>query len=80
MTTDTTNNYRGAEDSVHYKVTESNVVVGTDTLVTFEFSAPYMDPVGENQFWFKWMFYNDDLACDTTRFENYCFARAPIDG
>lgn len=55
-------------------------MVGTDTFVELKLSAPYLDPVGDNQFWFKWMFYNDDPACDTGRFENYCFARAPIDG
>lgn len=61
-------------------MTESDVVVGTDTRVILKISAPYLDPVGRNTIWFKWMFYNDDVSCDTTRFENYCFATAPIDG
>jgi hypothetical protein len=43
-------------------------------------SAPYLDPVGTNQLWYKWTFFNDDLTCDDTRFENYCFNTAPIDG
>ena len=58
----------------------SNVVVGTETLVELQVSGPYLDPVGDNIVWFKWSFYNDDIACDTARFENYCFSTAPIDG
>lgn len=61
-------------------MTDSRVVVGTDTLVEVTFSAPLLDPVGVNQIWFKWIFYNDDPFCDSSRFENYCFATAPIDG
>ena len=61
-------------------MTDSRVVVGTDTLVEMTFSAPLLDPVGVNQIWFKWIFYNDDPFCDSSRFENYCFATAPIDG
>ena len=54
--------------------------MGTETTVQLKVSAPYLDNVGDNLLWFKWSFYNDDLACDTTRFENYCFSTAPIDG
>lgn len=61
-------------------MTDSRVVVGTDTQVDITFSAPFLDPVGVNQIWFKWIFYNDDVFCDTNRYENYCFATAPIDG
>lgn len=61
-------------------MTNSRVVVGTETLVELEFSAPLLDPVGQNQIWFKWLFYNDDVFCDISRFDNYCFATAPIDG
>lgn len=56
------------------------MVVGTETLVELTFSAPLLDPVGKNQIWFKWLFYNDDVFCDISRFDNYCFATAPIDG
>ena len=80
VTTDTTNNYRGSDDNIHFKVIQSNVVVGTDTTVDLKISAPYLDPVGQNLIWYKWTFYNDDPLCDTVRFENYCFATAPIDG
>ena len=31
VSTDTTNNYRGAADGTHFKVISSKVVVGTDT-------------------------------------------------
>ena len=80
VTKDTTNSYRGKGDNDHFKVTESDVVVGTESRIILKISAPYLDPVGRNTIWFKWMFYNDDVACDTTRFENYCFSTSPIDG
>ena len=61
-------------------MTDSNVVTGSETLVELSVSAPYLDMVGVNQVWFKWAFYNDDVSCDSNRFENYCFSKAPIDG
>lgn len=56
------------------------MVVGTETLIEIHASAPMLDAVGMNTVWYKWSFYNDDIACDTNRFENYCFLTAPIDG